>query len=126
MKLMKWRIAERELNFVSKIMARKNSNITKRILIAEVLLYDMQKVSIKGLAHECECLSEELGIPNVVFNIIKSTIKLATEAIDKKEKRIDMENSKKVGDRLREAVRKKYCRFLRPWHKRWVGTGFKT
>ena len=100
MKLMKWRIAERKLNFVNKIMARKNSNITKRILIAEVLLYDMQKVSIKGLAHECEYLSEELGIPNVVFNIIKSTIKLATEAIDKKEKRIDMENSKKVGDRL--------------------------
>ena len=100
MKLMKWRIAERKLNFVNKIMARKNNNITKRILIAEVLLYDMQKVSIKGLAHECECLSEELGIPNVVFNIIKSTIKLATEAIDKKEKRIDMENSKKVGDRL--------------------------
>ena len=71
MKLMKWRIAERKLNFVNKIMGRENSNITKRVLIAEVLLDDIQEVTIKGLAHECECLSEELGIPNVVFN--KST-----------------------------------------------------
>lgn len=37
----------------------------------------------------------------MVFNKVnKSTIKQATEAIDKKEKRTDMENSKKVGDRL--------------------------
>ena len=61
----------------------------------------MQNVTIKGLAHECKSLSEELSIPNVVFNRVnKSTIKQATEALDKKEKRIDMENSKKVGDRL--------------------------
>ena len=101
MKLMKWRIAERKLKFVSKIMARENSNITKRVLMSEVLMEDMQKVTIKGLAYECKSLSEELGIPNVVFNKVnKSTIKQATEAIDKKEKRIDMENSKKVGDRL--------------------------
>ena len=101
MKLMKWRIAERKLKFVSKIMARENSNITKRVLMSEVLMEDMQKVTIKGLAYECKSLSEELGIPNVVFNKVnKSTIKQATEAIDKKEKRTDMENSKKVGDRL--------------------------
>ena len=97
MKLMKWRVAERKLNFVNKIMARENSNIT----MSEVLLEDMQNVTIKGLAHECKSLSEELSIPNGVFNRVnKSTIKQATEAIDKKEKRIDMENSKKVGDRL--------------------------
>ena len=101
MKLMKWRIAERKLKFVSKIMARENSNITKRVLMSEVLMEDMQKVTIKGLAYECKSLSEELGIPNVVFNKVnKSTIKQAIEAIDKKEKRTDMENSKKVGDRL--------------------------
>ena len=58
-------------------------------------------MTIKDLAQECECLSEELDISNVVFNRVNmSTIKQATEAIDKKEKRIDMENSKKVGDRL--------------------------
>ena len=67
-------------------MARENSNITKRVLMSEVLMEDMQKVTIKGLAYECKSLSEELGIPNVVFNKVnKSTIKQATEAIDKKE-----------------------------------------
>ena len=100
LKLMKWRIAERKLNFVNKIMAREDSNITKRVLMSEVLLEDMQNVTIKGLAHECKNISEELGIPNVVFNrVSKSTIKQATEAKDKEEKRAEMENSKKAGDR---------------------------
>ena len=71
MKLMKWRIAERKLKFVSKIMARENSNITKRVLMSEVLLEDMQKVTIKGLAYECKSLSEELGIP--MWYLTKST-----------------------------------------------------
>ena len=101
MKLLKWRVAERKLNFVNKIMARENSNITKKVIMSEVLLKDMQNVTIKGLAHECKSLSEELSIQNVVINRVnKSTIRQATEALDKKEKRIDMENSKKVGDRL--------------------------
>ena len=47
MKLMKWKIAERILNFVNKIMAREKNDITKSVLIAEVLLDDMQKVTIK-------------------------------------------------------------------------------
>ena len=42
--LMKWRVAERKLNFVNKIMAKENSNIT----MSEVLLEDMQNVTIKG------------------------------------------------------------------------------
>ena len=71
MKLMKWRIAERKLKFVSKIMARENSNITKRVLMSEVLMEDMQKVTIKGLAYECKSLSEELGIP--MWYLTKST-----------------------------------------------------
>ena len=62
MKLMKWRIAERKLKFVSKIMARENSNITKRVLMSEVLMEDMQKVTIKGLAYECKSLSEEQAL----------------------------------------------------------------
>ena len=93
---MKWRIAERKLNFVNKIMMREDSNITKSVLMSEVLFND-----VKGLAHECMSLSEDLGIPNVVYNrVSKSTIKQATEAKDKEEKRLDMENSRKVGDRL--------------------------
>ena len=96
LKLMKWRIAERKLNFVSKIMLRENSNIAKSVLCSEVLLKD-----VKGLAHECMSLSEDLGIPNVVYNrVSKSTIKQATESKDKEEKRFEMENSRKVGDRL--------------------------
>ena len=73
---MKWRIAERKLNFVSKIMLREKSNIAKSVLCSEVLLKD-----VKGLAHECMSLSEDLGIPNVVYN------------------------SRKVGDRLTQPKR---------------------
>ncbi len=47
MKLMKWRIAERKLKFASKIMKRENSNITKRVMMCEVL------EGINGLANEC-------------------------------------------------------------------------
>ena len=96
MKLIKWRVAERKLNFVNKIMARENSNITKKVIMSKVLLEDMQKVTIKGLAYVYKSLSEELSIPNVVFNRVnKSIVKQATEAFDKKEKRIDMDNSKR-------------------------------
>ena len=95
MKLMKWRIAERKLKFVNKIMAREDSNITKRVLMSEVL------VEIDGLAHECKRISEEIGITNVaMIKVSKEEIKKAIEEIDKKEKRNDMVASKKVGDRL--------------------------
>ena len=51
-------------------MLRENGNITKRVLMSKVLLND-----VKGLAHECMSLSEDLGIPNVVYNrVSKSTI----------------------------------------------------
>ena len=36
-----------DTQFVNKIMAREKNDITKRVLIAEVLLDDMQKVTIK-------------------------------------------------------------------------------
>ena len=39
----------------------------------------MQNVTIKGLAHECKSLSEELSIQNVVINRVnKSTIRHLT------------------------------------------------
>ena len=81
MKLMKWRIAERKLKFVNKIMAREDSNITKRVLMSEVL------VEIDGLAHECKRISEEIGITNVaMIKVSKEEIKKAIVEIDKKEK----------------------------------------
>ena len=95
MKLMKWRIAERKLKFASKIMIRENSNITKRVMMCEVL------EGINGLANECKIISEEIGLANVVTqSVSKGEIKRAICEKDKEEKRQDMENSKKVGDRL--------------------------
>ena len=60
MKLIKWRVAERKLNFANKIMARENSNITKKVIMSEVIF--MQKGTIKGLAYECKSVSEEISI----------------------------------------------------------------
>ena len=60
MKLMKWRIAERKLKFASKIMNRDNSNITKRVMMCEVL------EGINELPIECKILVEEIGLANVV------------------------------------------------------------
>ena len=59
MKLMKWRIAERKLKFVNKIMEREDNNITKRVLMSEVL------TEINGLAHECKTIAERIGIEMV-------------------------------------------------------------
>ena len=89
MKLMKWRIAERKLKFASKIMKRENSNITKRVMMCEVL------EGINGLANECKIISEEIGLANVVTqSVSKGEIKRAICEKDKEEKRQDMENSK--------------------------------
>ena len=56
---------------------------------------------INGLANECKIISEEIGLANVVTqSVSKGEIKRAICEKDKEEKRQDMENSKKVGDRL--------------------------
>ena len=95
MKLMKWRIAERKLKFVGKIMLREKDNIARRVLISEVLM------DINGLASECRILAEEVGIQDVMVNkVSKSTIIEAINKIDKAERRLEMQNSKKVGNRL--------------------------
>ena len=95
MKLMKWRIAERKIKFVNKIMEREDNNITKRVLMSEVL------TEINGLAHECKTISERIGIENgAISKLSKGVIKKAIEEIDKKEKRDDLIASKKAGDRL--------------------------
>ena len=95
MKLMKWRIAERKLKFVSKIMLREKDNIARRVLISEYLM------KIKGLANECREIAGEIGISDVMVNKVnKGAIKEAIKNIDKAERRLEMENSKKVGNRL--------------------------
>ena len=76
-------------------MQRERGNIARMVIINEVL------ENIKGLAYECRNLAHELGIPDVMMNkVSKGTIKNALEAKNKEEKRQEMENSKKVGDRL--------------------------
>ena len=59
----------KRINVISKSSYKtfpiENSNITKKVIMSEVLLEDMQNVTIKGLAHECKSLSEEQSIPNV-------------------------------------------------------------
>ena len=90
---MKWRIAERKIKFVNKIMEREDNNITKRVLMSEVL------TEINGLAHECKIISERIGIENGgISKLSNGVIKKAIEEIDKKEKRDDLIASKKAGD----------------------------
>ena len=44
LKLVKWRIAERKLNFVSKIMLRENSNIAKSVLCSHGLFLGLKNI----------------------------------------------------------------------------------
>ena len=59
---MKWRIAQKKLICVNKIMAKPCENITRQVLIEETIH------KIKGLATECrkQCLS--LGLPSIIAN----------------------------------------------------------
>ena len=68
MKLMKWRIAERKLKFASKIMIRENSNITKRVMMCDVLKGNI------GLANEYKILAEEIGLASVVTPTSKQSM----------------------------------------------------
>ena len=71
---MKWRIAQKKLLFVNKILRRDPNNICKQVLISESLN------NIKGLGHECKLLCTELGLPNIfLYNFKKFEI---TNAID--------------------------------------------
>ena len=61
---MKWRIAERKLLFFRKIMLRDESNLTRRALINETFM------GLKGLSYECRQLTEMMGIPDIMANIV--------------------------------------------------------
>ena len=56
MRLMKWRIAEKKLLFIRKIMMKENSNIARKALLNETFM------GLKGLAHECREMTEIMGI----------------------------------------------------------------
>ena len=92
---MKWRIAGKKLQFVRKIMMKEDDNITKKALHQEVI------TGIKGLAHECKELTNELEMPNIMLgNTPKALIKRTIAKKVHIEFWNAMENSKKVRDRL--------------------------
>ena len=57
--LMKWRVAERKLQFTNKICTKNNDNVAKRTINNEVIL------GIKGLKHECSQLAKEVNLEDV-------------------------------------------------------------
>ena len=95
LKLMRWRIAEKKLRFLMKLMDKEGLDIAKVAVLNEVLL------GLKGLAYECRKISEEIGLPDVMYTkVSKYEIRRAINEADQNEKRKDMEESKKCGDRL--------------------------
>ena len=92
---MKWRIANKKLQFLRKIMLKENSNIAKGAVMEEV----MHKV--KGLAYECRKISREIGLDDpMIYRYSKKDIKEAIKDAMMKEFNEDMKNSVKVKDRL--------------------------
>ena len=61
---MKWRIAEKKLLFVRKIMLKEESNIARKALLNETFM------RLKGLIHECFELTEMMGIPDIMTNLV--------------------------------------------------------
>ena len=57
---MKWRIAEKKLLFLRKIMMREESNITMRSLMNETFM------ELKGLSYECRQITEMMGLPDII------------------------------------------------------------
>ena len=80
LKLMRWRIAEKKLRFLMKLMDKEGLNIAKLAVLNEVIL------GLKGLAYECRKISDKIGLPDVLYTKVS--------------KYEDMEESKKCGDRL--------------------------
>ena len=76
-------------------MGREDEVLCKQALINEYLM------NIKGLGYEGEILAKEAGLQDPRFHeTTKGSIKEATRVADIKDRREEMENSKKVGDRM--------------------------
>ena len=92
---MKWRIAQKKLMFVNKIMQKDHSNIARKTLLQEGLN------NIEGLGHECREIAHSIGLPNLVcVTRSKKEIKAAVKQQDRLEVRQRVESSKKVQSRL--------------------------
>ena len=91
----KWRIAQKKLIFLHRIMMEDISNITKQVLYEEVIQ------GIKGLAYECSLLCKEIGLRNIMFfETTEAAIKEAVRQKMNEEALTEMKAKKKVSDRL--------------------------
>ena len=96
MKPMKWRIIQKKLLFIRKVMhEKKSTSLVRRVIMEEII------TGIKGLGVECRNACEELEIPNVViFDLPPWQIKTRINEIIKEEAKEAMLNSSKVADRV--------------------------
>ena len=95
METMKWRIAKKKIMFIRKIALRNRNNICRRALIHEFIQ------GIKGLGAEGEELAKEAGLMDQRFHQdTKVNVKKATSLACRNECKREMENSRKVRDRL--------------------------
>ena len=92
---MKWRIAQKKLICVNKIMAKPCENITRQVLIEETIH------KIKGLATECRKLCLSLGLPSIIAQeLSKSEIKQAINTRIQEECIKRMQDGSKSQDRI--------------------------
>ena len=92
---MKWRIAQRKLIFVNRIMAKPADNITRKVLIQESI------TEINGLATECRKLCLSLGLPSLMTGgLTKNEIKKAIQTKISEECIKRMQEGSKSKDRL--------------------------
>ena len=92
---MKWRIAQRKLIFVNRIMAKPAYNITRKALMQETIY------KIKGLATESRTLCLSLGLPSVMAaEVTKNEIKQAIKTKIREECFKRMQEGTKSKDRV--------------------------
>ena len=93
---MKWRIIQKKMLFIRKVMHEKSiTSLVKRVIYEEV------QNDIKGLYYECQRASWDLGIDNVgLYDIDPLTIKSTIAERVKEEAEDAMLNSPKVADRV--------------------------
>ena len=97
METMKWRIAKKKILFIRKMTMRESDNICRRALMHEFIQ------GIQGLGSEGKALASEAGLLDQRFHQDpKATINKAISLACRGERKRDMEDSRKVRDRLSE------------------------
>ena len=95
MESMKWRIAKKKILFIRKMAMRDCDNICRRALMHEFIQ------GIQGLGSEGEVLAREAGLLDQRFHQDpKATINKAISLACRRERKRDMEDSRKVRDRM--------------------------